>query len=239
MAALALFFAAMATPAQSLTVSPLVVDMSALGPEARATIRVLNDGKTAIPVEIEVFRLDLSIDGEATRTPAGDDFIVFPPQAVVKPGATQIFRLQWAGEPGLEKSQSYVIAVTQVPVKLAAASSGVQVLLSFSVIVNVAPKVGRPQVEAVSTDVRVEGKAIRPVVLMRNTGNRHAYLSDMALTLTSSSWSRTISAGEMKQLVGIGLIPAGAERRFVLPIEVPEGASAFSAHLAKGPATGP
>ena len=75
---------------------------------------------------------------------AGDEFLVFPPQAVVPAGATQSFRIQWVGEPNIQKSQSYMFSVNQLPVKRKAGESGVQVVFNFGVIVSVAPPACSP-----------------------------------------------------------------------------------------------
>ena len=64
---------------------------------------------------------------------------MFPPQAVVPAGGTQTFRIQWVGEPNIQKSQSYMFSVNQLPVKRKSQDSGVQVVFNFGVIVSVAP----------------------------------------------------------------------------------------------------
>ena len=53
-------------------------------------------------------------------------FLVVPPQALMPPGATQNFRIQWVGEPQLCESQSYML-----PVELPANVTQVQASLDF------------------------------------------------------------------------------------------------------------
>jgi P pilus assembly chaperone PapD len=218
--------------ALALAVSPLVIDMSTGGRDGRATFTVTNDQKTSVPVEIEIFRLELGVDGEKKRTPADDDFVVFPPQAILKAGASQIFRLQWAGDPELSKSNSYLVSVNQTPVKLPQDASGVQIVFNFSVIVNVAPPASQAKLEALRVDVRQDKtQTPRPAILVRNMGSRHAYLGEASLTLSAGNWKRTITAPEMRQFIGVGLVQPGAQRRFVLPVDLPPGASVVSAEI--------
>lgn len=231
-AALAAVLVFLSAPAGAVSVSPLVVDMSAAGKGARSALTVLNDAKSALPVELRIFRLDLGLNGETKRTPADNDFIVFPPQAMIKPGASQVFRLQWAGEPDIAKSRSYIFSVNQLPVQTAKAASGVQVVFNFSVVVNVAPLSGNAKIEAISAEVSKDGKGEpRAAVTVENKGNRHGYFSDLSLTLTSGGWRHTIPAAELKQLLGIGLVLPGKQRRFLLPVDLPPGASTLSAAL--------
>lgn len=218
--------------AYALAVSPLVIDMSTGGRDGRATFTVTNDQKASVPVEIEIFRLELGIDGEKKRTPADADFVVFPPQAILKAGAAQVFRLQWAGDPALAQSNSYIVSVNQTPVKLPQDASSVQIVFNFSVIVSVAPPASQAKLQALRVDVSQDKtQTPRPAVLVRNTGSRHAYLGDASLTLSAGDWKRTITAPEMRQFVGVGLVQPGAQRRFVLPVDLPPGASALSVEI--------
>ena len=71
------------------------------------------------------------------------DLAVFPAQAVIEPGRTQTFRVQWAGGP-IDRGKSYYVTVAQAPVTLPAGQSAIQVLYNFQVLVSVAP----PQAQA-------------------------------------------------------------------------------------------
>ena len=97
--------------------------------------------------------MNLDENGERKLSNGGEDLLVFPPQAVVPAGGTQVFRVQWAGEPMLDKSKSYLLSITQVPVKLAPTQSSVQVVVSFGVVVNVAPPQGSPALKLIATGV--------------------------------------------------------------------------------------
>src|SRR6516225_4813795 len=74
--------------------------MVSIGSNSRANIQVVNDGAAPMPVEVLLKKLEIAEDGRTTESPASDDFLVFPPQAVVPAGATQSFRIQWVGALG-------------------------------------------------------------------------------------------------------------------------------------------
>src|SRR3990172_1011136 len=90
-------------PAAAISVQPALIDMTTGGNQNR-TISVINDGAKPLPVEIVISRMELNENGETAPEPSGDDFLVFPPQALVPPGATQNFRIQWVGDPQLRQS---------------------------------------------------------------------------------------------------------------------------------------
>ncbi len=126
-------------PACALNVQPLALDMVAIGSNSRGTIQIVNDSAKPLPVDVTFKKLDIGPDGKTTELPAKDEFLIFPPQAVVPPGATQSFRIQWVGAPDMKKSETYMVYVNQLPVKMKAGESGVQMVFSFGVIVSVAP----------------------------------------------------------------------------------------------------
>lgn len=218
--------------ADAMSVKPVVIDMAVSGRDSKAAVQVVNDGAKPMPVEFEIFSIDLGGKGERFEKPAGDDFIVFPPQAIVPPGATQIFRIQWVGDAKLEKSRSYIFSVNQTPVKLKKQESGIQFVLNFSVIVNVAPPGGQAFLNQVKAEVGSDEHGVRrPVLVVENPGNMHAYLSEANLRLESGSWHRAIAAADLRQLIGLGLVQPGKQRRFILPVDLPAGTAQISAAI--------
>src|SRR5262245_6014680 len=109
---------ALAPQAGAMTVTPTQIEITSLGRSSRGAITVGNDGSDVLAVELVVKRAMLDEAGLPKATPAGDEFLVMPPQALIAPGATQNFRIQWLGEPLLDKSQTFLVYVNQIPVKL-------------------------------------------------------------------------------------------------------------------------
>ena len=199
-------------------VQPLVLDMVSVGAHTHGALQIINDGAAPIPVEIAIKKLDIGVDGKTSESPAGDEFVVFPPQSVVPAGATQSFRIQWAGEPDIKKSQSYMVYVSQLPVQRKAGESGVQIVFNFGVIVSVAPAGAQSGLKLVSAEAATEGGKKGAAVTVENPTNTYSYFSDAKLELEGGGWSKTINTGELRQLAGYGVVLPGKKRRFFLPV---------------------
>jgi P pilus assembly chaperone PapD len=218
--------------ALAMSVEPLVLDMESLGKGAGHSFKVGNDTALPLPVEISVSRLEIDENGELDYQPAEEEFLVFPPQAIIAEGTAQTFRLQWLGESDIAASRTYRVAVTQIPVKQPDNTSGIQISMSFGVIVNVAPLSGRSAItmsEVKPAKTKDGGPAI--ALNVKNTGNKHAYLRDAALSLSAGTWSQKLTAYEVGQKVGLGIVQPGKERRFLIPMDVPPGVSDITASI--------
>jgi P pilus assembly chaperone PapD len=215
----------------------MVIDLSTSGRTAQKSFKVVNTAPTQLPVEIDVSRLELGLNGEQKATPAADDFLIYPAQAMIPPGGSQVFRVQWIGEPQIEKSQTYRFMVSQVPVKLPEGQNGIQIVMSFGVTVNVAPPKGSSDIVVMSAaPVTKDGKRLAALTV-KNPGNKHAYLRQAAIRLSGGSWSADLTPGDIAQKVGLGIVQPGKERRFVLPVEVPASVAKIEAAVKLAPDT--
>jgi fimbrial chaperone protein len=230
--ALSLVALSFTVPAKAMSVSPIVLDLTTSGSKNSSQISVVNEDAKALPVEIVVLRIELDEQGGMSTKPAGDDFLVLPPQAIVAPGATQSFRIQWLGDPQIAASQSYVFSVNQVPVKMPEGKSGVQVVFNFAAIVNVAPLAGKSDLNLVKAGIGRDDKGkLRPELTVRNPGNIHAKLADATIELSGGSWSQTLTPAQLRQIIGVGLVQPGKSRRFLLPVDMPDGVSQVTASV--------
>lgn len=216
----------------AMSVSPTHLEMVSVGRHSRASIRIVNTSSELLPIEVVVDRLTVGEQGEQTFVRDDENFLVFPPQALIAPGATQVVKLQWVGEPLIKKSQSYKISIKQLPVKLPEGRSALQIVLSFGVIVNVAPPQGLPELVLVKTDVArgKEGKRYAAITV-RNPSSVHALLPQATIRLRSGKWSLELPPATLRRKVGIGLVQPGATRRFVLPVELPAGVTGLQASI--------
>lgn len=130
----ALAFLVSASLADAMTVSPLQVEMSAVGQRANGRVTVVNTSNRPLPVEAVIERLTLDENGKQKTQKAGEEFLIMPPQAMIPPGGTQNFRLQWLGDPMMERSQSFMLFINQIPVKMPKGQSGVQVVMGMGVM---------------------------------------------------------------------------------------------------------
>ncbi|MBI1385802.1 MAG: fimbria/pilus periplasmic chaperone [Rhizobiales bacterium] len=223
---------AAAPVAHAMSVTPIHIEMSSAGSKARAQIKVTNTSQAPLPVEIALERFVMDESGGRKAVRDGDNFLVFPPQALIAPGATQAFRIQWVGEPILSESESYMMSVNQLPVKLPEGKSAIQIVMSFGVVINVAPPQGAPDLSIVGTGVTTKSGKRHPTVTVANASNVHGLMTEGVLTLTAGSWSETLSPGFLREKVGIGLVQPGRKRTFTIPVELPAGVRNVTASLA-------
>lgn len=228
----------MDTLVHAMSVTPIVLEMQDSGGRAKSVLRVSNDAANAIQVEIKISRLTLDDEGKSTTVAADRDFIIFPPVATIAPGGSQAFRVQWAGSPRIEKSQSYIFSVNQLPVKFPNTQSGMQLLVNFAVVANIAPIGSTATIDLVTAVVgRDSSGTARPQLLVQNNGRRHASLADATITLASTKWSQTLTPPALRQMLGVALIQPGQRRKFTIPVPVPAGVTSMTARIDYQPAS--
>jgi fimbrial chaperone protein len=216
----------------AMSVEPILLEATSLGKGATQSFKVVNNGNESMPVEVGVSRIEITAEGEVFYEPAENDFLIYPPQANIPTGGAQIFRVQWIGEPDLKESRNYRLAVSQVPVELPEGTSGIQITMSFGVIVGVSPPQGNATI-LLNSVKQVKGMDGKPTVAISvsNSGNKHAYMRDAAISLSAGNWSANLNAVEVEKKLGLGIVQPGKERRFLIPMDVPPGVSDITASI--------
>ncbi len=194
--------------ANSLGVEPLFLEIR---PGQSAAIRVNNISDNDAPVEVYVKERLVDATGVQTRREADDAFIIFPPQTVIPPNSTQVFRLQPIDKT-MTESKSYYVSIRQLPVDLGESDgegARVQVVFAFDAAVHVIPRKAEPKPVAVDAKLSqmtikvptgryenddegeprevMEDKIVPAAQLtLRNDGNRYLYLQDQEYTLNGT-----------------------------------------------------
>lgn len=212
----------------AMTVQPVAVDLRMAGREMSAPIRVENNGPNPLPVELRIVETDFTPESVRASDRVTDEVIAFPPQAIIPPGGTQVFRLQYVGDPEGERSRHYYAEVAQQPVELPEGQSAIQILYNFQVMVNVASVLaGDPQLSITGSEVATNGEG-KPVVsfTVANASRNYGYLSQGTLTIVHTDASgrevtrRSMSSNDIQQNIGYGLIGPEMSRRFVTALEL-------------------
>lgn len=227
------------TGASAMSVNPIVIDLEASGRGAVSQVNVTNTQAGDLPVELQVSRVSVTEAGEIETTLGGDEnFLIFPPQALIPPGQTQVFRVQWVGSPALEQSETYLVTVAQLPVELGDEVSGIQLLYNFQVVASVAPSNGVADLKLESAQIVTDEDGVsHPALQLRNDGNAHAYLSRAKVRIDQEDssgkrvWSQTLEPEDISQSVGVGLVQPGRQRRIVLPFDLPTSDGHLTATL--------
>lgn len=226
----ALFLALLSTaiaPAAAMTVSPVVINLSTTGRGLTQTISVENTFATPLAVELRVEELRVDGNGFTGTGTESDDLTIFPPQAMIQPGQTQVFRVTYTGDPDLARSKHYYVTVAQLPVQRTEGQPAIQVLYNFQVLVSVAPQNGTAalHIDKVETATTAEGGSAAAITIS-NSGNAHAYLSNGRLRIVQKDRTgrrlgeKVMSGPEIQQAIGYGLISGGQTRRVLVPIEL-------------------
>jgi P pilus assembly chaperone PapD len=224
-----------ATPAAALLVQPIVIELHSTGTKTGGDITVTNDRREPVTVEITVNDLAVPESGDPVVTPeTGDDFLIFPPQATIQPGHTQVIRIRWIGDPTIPESKLYMFATTELPIDKIA-GTGVQIVYSIQSLVTVTNPATKSDLHVadVARDfgVVVE-KPGQPGVkkpglslTFANEGNAVDLLSHYQLKLQvpgAHPWTKTIQPGEIVTSVGLGLVPPNGRRKlFVAVPDIP------------------
>ncbi|WP_343071048.1 fimbria/pilus periplasmic chaperone [Novosphingobium jiangmenense] len=215
-------------PVRAMTVQPVVIDLKTSGREMSQVVTVENTFANPLPVELTVQELRLTETGVAPTGQDPGDLLVFPPQALIEPGQTQSFRVQYVGDPALAGSKHYYITVAQLPVKLPEGQSAIQILYNFQVLASVAPAGAKPKLEIQGAEIGKDA-AGKPVAVLTvgNAAAVHGYLSASKLRLVEKDRSgkeqfrRTLSGPEIQQTIGFGLVGGNQTRKVTVPVELP------------------
>jgi fimbrial chaperone protein len=215
----------LSSAAVAMTVEPVVINLGASGRNASQVVRVQNTFATA---ELRVEELSLDANGVKSTGKDPGDLVVFPPQRVIQPGQTQSFRIQYVGDPAMARSKHYYVTIAQLPVKMPAGQSSIQVLYNFQVLVSVSPTGAKPSLKVMKTEI-ARNAAGRPVAALTvtNSSAAHGYFSDGQLRLVQRDaagkevFRKTYTGPEIQQMLGFGLVGAGHTRRLTMPVELP------------------
>ena len=72
-------------------VEPFVQVMEPIGQKSNAVFKITNTSEESLPIETELLKSILN-DNDVEQTTISDDFFIMPPQALIKPNSSQIFR---------------------------------------------------------------------------------------------------------------------------------------------------
>jgi fimbrial chaperone protein len=227
-----------------MTVQPVVIDLKPVGHGGSSAITVENTFTTPLPVELTVQQLSFDEKGVVPTGKDPGDLLVFPPQAIIQPGQTQTFRVQWVGDPTIAKSQHYFVTVAQLPVKLPEGQSAIQILYDFQVLVSVAASQGSPHLTVTAATIaKVPGAKptdpvkYEPQVTVQNSGPNYGYVSHSRVTIVEKDpagkevFRRTLSPEEIQQTLGFGLVGPQVSRTLVIPVELPQADGSVTAEM--------
>lgn len=229
---IAIFIITAVTQIPAFRLTPMVQEFSPAGQGTRQTFTVINNENRPIAVRIEFAHRDIDIHGNETLEDASGKFSAFPPQMVVQPDSRQVVRVQWRGEPSVEKEQAYRLIARQLPVEFdREQQEGVSLNIMFVYQASVYVSPPEEQVDVVIEDVErtvdEEGNPLLSLEL-NNRGNVRTVIDDPSVTIRSTqngtSEEITLQGAQLGPLSGVNVL--AGNRRIVSvpwPDELPEG----------------
>ena len=180
-----------------ITLFPTVIELNT---DHRATSQlvVTNNSTQALPLEANVRRLNFLSDGTfQTSDLSSEEMFVFPPAAMLAPGARQVFRIQWLGNRSLETSQSYFVRFSTVNIgqnnaridKPIGLTTGINLQVHYNALLHIYSSSLEPDVKL---HIDEQGK-----LTLTNSGSRFTYTSLLHFTgLESQSQKVHAALGE-------------------------------------------
>ena len=210
------------SPLYAYTVQPLVFTLDTNGSGAGRVVTIANDQNTDITIQISMYSMEVTPQGEENRRLAEEDFLVFPPQAVVDAGRNQNFRVKYIGDPSIGESAVYRMHVEQIPIDVEKAAEGetkigVQLLANFWGLLNVKPK---GAIANVTVDSIKATGSDKWRLSLSNTGTDFARLQK-ADWLFDDGDAQTLVKGSDLGDFGVSSILPGGKR--ILEITPPNG----------------
>lgn len=207
------------SPASAQRVEPMRFELAPNGTGAQQTVTITNT--KPFPITIETVASTLAIDesGVETLAPADDDFLIFPPQAVIEAGKSQSIRVRYIGDSDISGSRAYRIGFNQLPIDMSeSGESGVAITVNFATLVNIVPNNARSDLTVSELSDLGNG---RWRMLVDNNGNRYARMPDTHITFAQDGKVMQYTSGETRGWFDNILILPGNQLSITLP--EPEG----------------
>jgi fimbrial chaperone protein len=180
-----------------------------------------------LTVQIYATTREIGLNGEETNNQekAEADFVIYPPQVILKPGETQLVRVSWLGDPNPPKELTYRLIAEQLPVDTDTQTTttqgrtiGITTLIRYAASVYITPPNAAPEAIVESaTHQKSKTGTDQLVLTLENKGTAHLLLNDLIFTLTPKNQpDKTLITEELPGVTGENML-AGIRRRFVIP----------------------
>ena len=211
--------------------SPLSVTFDPKGAGSAKVYTITNDSGSPIAIQMKPLKRMVDKNGEEYTESANAYFSIQPQKMIIKPGATQLVRVQYRGPQTVTKEMSFRIQAEQIPYSLGASQEDAGQMISFLFVYSTSAYVKPTKVvEKVGADVVREGSDL--VVTIANMGSVHQLLSQLEVDIKGNDGSSYSVPSEMlEHIEGANLL---TNSEFVIEVPMPEelgGASSFTADV--------
>lgn len=224
----AAFSIALSAPAGAYQVRPMTASIQPSGPKAMHRLVVRNDEAAPITVEFQTFAVDADQDGKRILKPEDQDLAVFPPQAVIRPGAEQMVQIRYVGDPAIQQARIYGVRVAQLPVDfkpagdVGGAKAALKIAFNFMTYIYVTPKDAKPSLKV--SELKRDAKGDLTFVV-ENGGPGVAVLRDARFAFSGANGQEIVVPPEKVQMGAIGVLPVNRKRVLRVPSDLITGLS--------------
>jgi len=177
--------AMLSAPAKAYQVEPMIKTIEPAGNGSMMQISVTNTASSALALEFTGLKVSTDELGNVSREDEYEDLMIFPMQASIPPGRSQVVQVRYVGDSEIAKGKVYAVKIEQLPVAIGAKAEGdttsqVKIGLSFLSHILVQPANAKPELvfdQIADQDSGELGFTIE------NIGNGTALLKEMAWTV--------------------------------------------------------
>ena len=200
--------------------SPLSTEFATSGAASAKVYTVYNDSSSPVAVEVEALTREIDIDGNEINEDASAYFVIQPSKMIIKPGATQLVRVQYRGPKNVPYEQSFRIQANQIEYSLGAQAPQSGPSISFLFVYSTSAYV-KPVtvVESIRHEAYIN-QAGKLEILIENTGTVHQLLNNLSITVNGNNGETYVLSADEMGIVNGGNLLCGSSLRIV--IDVPE-----------------
>ncbi len=209
-----------ASPAAAFQLEPMSRVFAPTGSSATQSFEISNTTGAPVAVLMSVVTLTRDDDYVESNADAGDDFLIYPTQIVIRPGARQTVRVTWLGDPRPAHDRTYRLIAEQVPLGLLdRTASGshpkgqLEILTTFRGTLFIRPPSATPRVSV--EHVVSTSNGARIAVMVRNTGGAAAIVARCKVKLVFGETIVELGAAELGALANTRIL-AGTRRRYLV-----------------------
>jgi len=196
--------------------SPMSLSLESQGKKKTSLLYVENDSNSPIAVQISMAKRVMNEKGEEQHPEVEDDFLIYPPQLILKAKQKRSIKISWLGEKLIESEKAYRVIVEQLPIDVdkKKKKSGIKVLLRYIGAVYISSDKLKSNVEVTKT--KLEGTTLN--VWIKNKGTKHQVLSELKVILKQNKNKLMIDSSNLLNFAGENILP-GHTRHFTVSLE--------------------
>jgi fimbrial chaperone protein len=222
-----------AAPAAAYQLQPISRVFAPSGSKSMQTFELVNDGSTRIALSISFQTLVRDDNYRETNRDAEDEFLAYPAQLILAPGARQTVRVTWLGTPNPARELAYRIVVVQVPIERldrkakpeVAPTGQMRITMSYRGTLFIRPAKAAPQV---SLHAVKRESATALAITLANTGTAVALVKQCEIRVAAGGRELVLPAASLVSLHNTRVL-AGDKRRYVIASPVALGVGPVTA----------